>query len=337
MLLNAAELAAVGLVWSKGGAEAAQAARSYLLALLPAILLTTIGLSLIGLGEQHPPAPFDKIAVCLLVIGFALKLGLVPVYFWLPAVARCSPAMTTALIVAIVDMGSFSELHTLRGEAPWIFEAYHAVWLAMAMLSLLGGALLALAQKELKLLLAFSSIDDMGYLLLGLLAGGVSGMSGAWLGAISHSLCKLLLFGAVGVAEWSIGKPVTLDTRGLASRVPVAAAAFMAGALGFIGVPPALGFIGHWRLYVAGAELGGPVLLALMYVASALSLLCYVRAIHRTWLGPAETTEAGPATPWPAAAVLVVLVASTVVLGFAPSVLKGEPAQASVAVEWRVK
>lgn len=336
-LLNAAELAAVGLVWSRSDAEATKAARKYLLAIVPAIALTMVALAIIDFGHIRPAAPYDKVAVALLVIGFALKLGLIPVYFWLPAVARNSSAMTTALILSIVDVASFVELYGLREAAPWIFEAHTTVWLGMAMLSLLGGAVLALAQKELKVMLAFSSIDDMGYLLLGLVAGGFSGMSGAWLGAISHSLCKVALFGAVGLAEWSLGKPVTLETRGLSSRVPVASGVFMAGALAFIGVPPALGFVGHWRLYVAAAQLGGPAMLLLLYVASALALLCYVRAIHRTWLGPADTAECGPATPRAAAIVLVLLVVSTVVLGFAPSVLQGDLAPVNVAAEWRMK
>jgi formate hydrogenlyase subunit 3/multisubunit Na+/H+ antiporter MnhD subunit len=321
VLSTASELAAVGLVWSRGTPEAARAARRYLLAVVLALVCITAALALTAKGEHMPAAPLDKLAVALMVVGFALKLGLVPVYFWVPAVARSSPAITTALIVAVVDIASFAELYALRGEAPWMFASYQGVWLALAVLSLLGGALLALAQSELKVMLAFSSVDDMGYLLIGLLTGGDAGLSGAWLGLVSHSVCKLLLFAAVGAAEQAIGRPVTLETRGLASRVPVASAAFMVGALAFLGVPPGIGFAGHWRLYLAGAELGGPVLLGAMALASALALLTYVRAIHRSWLGPCNLPQLARPAPHLAMAVLVVLAVAAVALGTVPGTL----------------
>ena len=317
LLAAAAELAAAGMIWSQSPA----AARKYLLAIGLGILATSAALALTGFGEIRPATPLDRLAVALLMIGMALKLGLVPVYFWLPAVARSCSAMTTALIIAVVDVGTFCELLALRPIAPWVFEPYAAVWGALAVASLLGGAMLALAQDELKPMLAFSSIDDMGYLLLGLAAGGAEGLAGAWFGILGHALGKLVLFGAVGAAEWSLGRPVTLQTRGLSSRLPVAGAAFMLGALGFIGIPPTLGFAGHWRLYQTGLELGGPALVAAMAAASAMALLCYVRAIHRTWLGPMGSHEAR-ALPRLAAAVLLVLALVPVAFGLAPDRLR---------------
>lgn len=337
-LLNAAELCAVLLVWTQNR----DAAKRYLLAVVPAIVLTLAALGLLDLGAVRPAAPVDKIAVCLLIIGFALKLGLVPVYFWLPAVAARSSAMTLALIVCVVDVAAFGELYALRLHASWIFTDFSGVWLALALASLLGGAVLALAQRDLKLMLAFSSVDDMGYLLLGLLAGG-AGLSGTGFSLLSHALCKAALFGAVGIAEARIGQPVTLDTRGLAAKVPVASATFMIGAFSFIGVPPGLGFIGHWRLYMAGTEMGGPALAVCMYVATALALLTYVRAIHRTWLGagnPAENTPASVVTSRLAAGVVLVLALSTVVLGMRPSLLPltdGMATHTASIAAWRAR
>ena len=343
-LTTAAELSAVLLVWLQGRPAARQAAGKYLLAVVPAIVMTTTALWLTDLGGTVPAAPWDKVAVCLLMVGFALKLGLIPVYFWLPAVAASSSATTTALIICVVDVATFSELQGLRVHAPWIFSDYGGVWLALALASLLGGAVLALAQRDLKTMLAFSSIDDMGYLLLGLVAGGTDGLSGAWFGLLSHALCKAALFGAVGIAESRIGRPVTLETRGLASRVPVAGAAFMIGAFSFIGVPPGLGFIGHWRLYLAGTEMGGPALAVCMYVATALALLCYVRAIHRTWLGastlPDTITTTVVAAPRLAYAVVLVLALSTVVFGLHPGILSmsgGASPQTASFVAWRAQ
>lgn len=320
--LDLAELAVVALVWSHGTPEAIAAGRKYLYSIVPAIVCTTIALALIGTGANVPSASLQRLLVGLLVIGFALKLGLIPFYFWLPAVAASAPPMTTVLIVSVVDIASFGELVALREVSPWIFGEYAPVWLVIALLSMFGGALLALAQTEIKRMLAFSTITDLGFLLIGLTVGGPAGMIGASLGALNHALSKVILFGAVGLAEARIGQTVTLDTRGLAARLPLAGAAFITGALVFIGVPPGFGFVAYWRIYSAATQFGGFALIAALLAVAALDLLCYARAIHRTWLGSGNVLVAG-SPAWLAPGVLTVLAVLAVSLGCYPNVLTG--------------
>ncbi len=331
LLLDLAELAAVALVWSHGTPEAIAAGRKYLYSIVPAIACTLIALALIGTGVQAPGPALQKLVVCLLIVGFALKLGLIPFYFWLPAVASAAAPMTTALIVSIVDIATFGELAALREISPWIFGEYAPVWMVVGLLSMFGGALLALAQTELKRMLAFSTIDDLGFLLLGLIAGGPAGITGAWLGALNHSLSKVILFGAVGFAERQIGRTVTLDTSGLAARVPLAGAAFIIGALVFIGVPPGFGFAAYWRIYAAAIQFGGPALIAALLVVAALDLLCYVRAIHRTWLGPPQLPVTG-APIYLAPGVLAFLAVMAVLLGCYPNILTRAAASGLLAM-----
>lgn len=331
VLLDLAELAAVALVWSHGTPETAAAGRKYLYSIVPAIACTIIAFALIGTGAEVPGPVVQKLVVCLLIVGFALKLGLIPFYFWLPAVASAAAPMTTALIVSIVDIATFGELASLREISPWVFGEYAPIWMVVALLSMFGGALLALAQTELKRMLAFSTIDDLGFLLLGLIAGGPAGIAGAWLGALNHSLSKVILFGAVGFAERQIGRTVTLDTSGLAARVPLAGAAFIVGALVFIGVPPGFGFAAYWRIYAAAIQFGGPALIAALLAVAALDLLCYVRAIHRTWLGPAQLPVTG-ASAYLAPGVLAVLAVMAVLLGCYPSILTGAAASGLLAM-----
>src|SRR5208337_1955217 len=203
ILLDLAELAAVALVWSHGTPEAAAAGRKYLYSIIPAIACTLIALALIGTGEEPVGPVLQKLVVCLVIVGFALKLGLIPFYFWLPAVASAAAPMTTALIVSVVDIATFGELAALREASPWVFGEYAPVWMVVALLSMFGGALLALAQTELKRMLAFSTIDDLGFLLLGLIVGGPAGITGAWLGSLNHALSKVILFGAVEIGRAS--------------------------------------------------------------------------------------------------------------------------------------
>jgi multicomponent Na+:H+ antiporter subunit D len=319
-LLDAGAFVAAAMVWTRGTPEAARAGRTYLTLLIVSLICLTGAMLLIHEGASPPPSSWDRVVVGLLVIGFGLKLALVPFYFWLPGVAAAAAPMTTVLIVSVVDMAAFNDLAHLRVTAPWVFADCQSLWLAIALLSMFGGALLALAQRDLKRMLAFSTVDDMGYLLLGVAAGPGIGLTGALAGALGHSLSKLLLFGAVGMAEARLGQPLTLDSRGQAARCPVAAAAFIVGALGIIGVPPTFGFVGRWRLYLTGAEYGGGALVLAMALATGVALLYYARAIHRVWLGTA-TEAALPREPRLATITLSVLMVAVIVLGVFPGAI----------------
>jgi multicomponent Na+:H+ antiporter subunit D len=320
LLADAAAFATVALVWNRGTPEAARAGRVYLALLCLSLVCLTGGLLLIREGTSPPSFPWNRMAVALLVIGFGLKLALVPFYVWLPGVAASAAPMTTALIVSVVDMAAFGELVHLRLTTPWVFEDCRPLWLAVALVSMSGGALLALAQRDLKRMLAFSTIDDMGYLLLGVAAGPGIGLSGALAGAIGHAVSKLLLFGAVGMAEARLGQTLTLESRGQAARCPVSGAAFIVGALAIIGVPPTLGFVARWRLYLAGAEQGGAMLVLAMALATGVALLYYARAIHRVWLG-AVADAVLPREPRLATFALSILMIAVIALGVFPGAI----------------
>jgi len=326
LLLDGAVFAAVALVWAGPNPQAKQAARIYLIMALASMACVTIAAvltgELFGAEGTRPSAPFDTAVVALLLVGFALKLAFLPLYFWLPNVAASSAPMTTALIVATLDIAEFSELLALRTHLPWVFTEHFGLWLTIALLSMFGGALLALAQRDLKRMLAFSTIDDMGYLLIGVLAGTQIGLVGALLGALSHAVFKVILFGAVGMAEQGRGKPITLSERGLAARYPLSGAAFILAALGFLGVPPLFGFLGRWRLYLTGLQIGGLALGVAMAAATALALFYYVRAIHLVWLGE-PSAEKSSKEPKQAGVVLIGLVILALILGLFPSLLIG--------------
>lgn len=318
LLIDGSAFAAVALIFVDSNPAARRAAWVYLVMVAAAVLALSAGIGLTG-EFGMAAAKSDHLAVWLLLTGFALKLALLPLYFWLPAVAERAAPMSVALIVSVVDIAAFRELVHLRETTPWVFENHLGLWIALALLSMFGGALLALGQKNIRRMLAFSTIDDMGYLLLGVVAGTPAGLAGALFGALAHAVFKVMLFGALGVAEHRLGHVLTLDDCGLAARFPVSGAAFIAGSLGMIGVPPLLGFAGRWRLYLSGVSLGGVWLGLAMALATVLALIYYVRAIHTVWLGPAEEHVHTQPEPRLAAGTLVVLAAAAVLLGLVPA------------------
>jgi NADH:ubiquinone oxidoreductase subunit 2 (subunit N) len=323
ILLDAAALVLVALVWSQDK----RAGRLFLAAVLVGSILVAAGMMLGGLfheGAAQPAGLTAKAVIALVLIGYAIKLAAIPFSFWLAPLSERSSAMTAVLVISLLDMAELGELAALRSSTPWLFANAQWIWIAMALLSMFGGALLALAQTNVRRMLAFSTIDDVGYLLLGLAAGSVGGVLGAAIGALSHSLCKFLLFGAVGVAEDDLKHPLTTADRGMAGRHPVAGAAFIAGALGMIGIPPFIGFLGRWRLYFSGIEVGGIALAIAMAAATALALLYYVRVIHRVWLGqPVEQLTSAPGNSFWVGAVFIVFIVLMIVIGLIPSIIPG--------------
>lgn len=336
----ASELAALALVAASGTKDARAAAGTFALALVPAILAVAAGLALTRMGHLHPAAPWDTLAVGLLLLGFALKLALVPLYFWLPVVARAVPAVSLVLIVGIVDTDVLADLAELSRVAPWIVADHLAPWTVLAAASLLGGVALAIAETDLKTILVFTGIADAGLILLGLVGSDPVSQTGADLGLVGKALADTALFGAVACGETALGRSLSIaTTRGLAGRLPVASAVFMIGAGALVGLPPSLGFSAHWRLFRAAEVVGGPVMVTLVFAAVAGLLLVMVRALHRVWLGPSESEESAPSASLAARAVLIATALAIVASGLVPRLFEAPaetPSHALALVEGTV-
>ena len=275
-LLEGGAFTALVLVWK--ASEERAASRVYLLAVILSAVAIVGGMLTMGIVQTN-------LVLALLLTGFSLKLALVPLSLWLPMVAEAIPAPLIGLVVAVVDVAAFGELLTLRQSSPWLFNPTQ-VWLAVALLSALGGAFLMLAQQDLKRMLSFSTIEDMGYLLFGVTAGGELGIRGAILGLTVHALAKTLLFSSLAFGE-ADGAPLTLNNRGLTTRHPWSGVGFLVGALAMLGIPPLAGFAARWQLYEAATQMGLPFLGGLL-LATAFAVLTYARVIGLCWWGPSR-------------------------------------------------
>jgi formate hydrogenlyase subunit 3/multisubunit Na+/H+ antiporter MnhD subunit len=276
---------------------------------------------------DHGSAP---LVLALLLTGFAVKLALVPVFVWLPNLAARTPAALLGLVVSVVDLAGFAELAALRDNAPWLFSPQWP-WLTVALLSVAGGVLLALGQRDVVRMLAFATVSTSGLLVLGVCVAQPFGTAGAWAVACADAIGMALLFSAVTAAE-SDGSRLTLSSRGVARRHPLAAAGFVIGSLTALGVPFSAGFAGHWRLYAAALHVGWAAL-ALLAVTTVLYVLAYSRVIATAWWGSPDGVEPVPhdaprtvsvwaSEPSPLAAALLVLLVAVVGAGLVPAVLE---------------
>ena len=307
--LEGASVIALLILWRTGKRPAPHA-------YLAAVIISAAGMVGGAIAAEHGNV---QLARALLLPGVATKLGLFPLWFWLPLVAEWAPAVVAGLIIAIIDVSAFAEVVTLRTLAPDVFSPA-LPWVLIGVISAAGGALFALAQRNLKRLLAFSTITDMGLMTVALVLAGTWGMEGAILGAAAHAIAKALLFASVSGPEAEGAAMV--NPRGLASRHPLSSFGFVVGGLAVLGVPPTLGYAGHWRIFSTIA--GNTPVFVILAGSAMLTVAIYARAIALYWWG-AEM----PASPDPRysrialGASIALLVLAALVAGLWPRVLGG--------------
>jgi hydrogenase-4 component B len=261
-------------------------------------------------------APDARTAVLLLALfGFGVKTGLVPLHLWLPPAHAAAPSHVSALMSGVViktGIYGLLRLFLMVGGAPawwgWLI-------LALGTASAVLGVLWALAQHDLKRLLAYHSVENIGIILMGIGIGAlgvahqspgiaVLGFAGAVLHTVNHALFKSLLFLGAGAVYRATGTRNIEAMGGLARRVPLTWLCFAVGATAIIGVPPLNGFVSEWLVYrgffAAESSGEGALRLALLGVPAlalvgALALACFAKVAGVVFLGTARSTS--PITP----------------------------------------
>ncbi len=279
------------------------------------------------------------------LIGFGTKAGLVPLHIWLPEAHPVAPSHVSALMSgAMIKTGIYGLLRVLTflgPPQPW----WGWVLLGIGLVSGLLGVLSALAQHNLKRLLAYSSVENVGIVAMGLGLGllclhadmpavAALGFCGALLHALNHAIFKGLLFLGAGSVLHATGTGELDRMGGLIKRMPVTGATFMVGAAAISGLPPLNGFVSEFLVYAAGfaavMSTGGPVWSGLAVVAGlaligGLAAACFVKAFGIVFLGTPRGPEAQKAHEAPPAmqAAMVTLALLCVAIGLsAPAMIQ---------------
>ena len=285
--------------------------------------------------------PGATIAVLLLaLVGFGFKAGFVPLHFWLPPAHAAAPSHVSALMSGIVIKtgiyGLLRVLLLLGGAPAW----WGWLVLGLGVSSGVLGVLWALAQHDIKRLLAYHSVENIGIILMGIGVGalGVSyhapviamlGFAGGLLHTVNHALFKSLLFLGSGAVYRATGTRNMEELGGLARRMPLTWLGFVIGAAAIIGVPPFNGFVSEWLVYQglfsAGqtSEVSRLAILGIPALAliSGLALACFTKVAGVVFLGTARTAHASDAIEIPRGNYLpaLALAAACVTLGAMPA------------------
>ena len=237
-----------------------------------------------------PAATVATLAFFAMFAGFAVKVPVVPVHTWLPDAHVEAPTPVSVMLAGVLlKMGTYALLRfnfTMLGDVAADWAPLIAVF---AVVSVIYGALLALAQQDLKRIVAYSSVSSMGYVILGLVAYNTYGLGGATFQMISHGLISGLLFLCVGVIYNTTHTRMVGDMSGLADRMPVTVGVFVAGAFAYMGLPLMAGFAAEFFVFVGSfgaAFAGAPVFTSVAMFGIVVVAGYLLWSMQRTLFGP---------------------------------------------------
>jgi multicomponent Na+:H+ antiporter subunit D len=338
LFYEALTLATYPLVAHKETPEAKAGARKYIiyllgaakLLLIPAIILIynvagTLDFRAGGILPASAVAAEPTllyVVFALFLFGFA-KNAVMPLHSWLPA-AMVAPTPVSALLhaVAVVKTGVFATLRVfLFVFGPVAMRSLGADNLALvaASVTILVASLLALGQENLKARLAFSTISQLSYIVLGAALLTPSGIVGGIAHITNHAVSKITLFFCAGSIYASAHKTEVSQTSGLARQMPWTMAAFAIASLSLVGIPPASGFVSKWYLAVGSLERGSPWLLAVLLTSSLLNAAYLGPIVYKAYFEEAPDSEHHQIreVPWMVIPLVLTAVAS-LLLGMYP-------------------
>jgi proton-translocating NADH-quinone oxidoreductase chain N len=279
-------------------AEAIEAGMKYIVMSGAGSLLALLGIGLVYLGagtldlaalpRAAIPRDLAVLAAGLLIAGFGVKAAIVPLHTWLPDAHAAAPSGISAMLSGIVIQTALVAMVralAIFGVGVSAVASYGLLLAFFAVLTMTVGNLVAMHQRDLKRLLAYSSVAQMGYILLGIGVGLEFGVTAAVVGALFHVMSHALLKGgaflSAGVLQRAYGTRDLGALRGAGRRVPAAGFTFALFALGLAGVPPTAGFLSKLLIATGVAQAGviGVFLVVALIANSVLSLAYYVPAV----------------------------------------------------------
>ena len=250
--------------------------------------LADIAVRLEGLSDNRTV----RVAYAFIVVGVGLKLAMFPLHTWLPNAYCYAPSSVTAFLAATATkVAVYVLLRFLFSVFGLSFplgpDTLSYIFMPLALLAMFAASTVAIFQVNLKRMLAYSSIAQIGYMLLGISLSSVTGLTATVLHLFNHALMKGALFMALGCIVLRVGGATIASVRGLGRSMPVTMAAFAIGGLSLIGVPLTVGFVSKWYLIQAAFETGWWPLAFLVVASSLLAVIYIWRVVEAAYFQPA--------------------------------------------------
>jgi len=265
------------------------------------LYISTGSLNIADLAQVLPDLYQSKVvlvAFAFFMVGVSLKMALFPLHVWLPDAYTYAPSTVSALLAPLMTkVGAYVMIRVLYT----VFKPHFAIELIpattilawMAAGAILFGAIMALAQIDLKRMLAYILVSEVGYIALGVGLANRSGLTGAILHILNDSFMMLALFLVVGAIMYRYGNREISQLRYLHRKMPFTMAAFVIAALSVIGIPPTCGFFSKWYLILGAIDANQWVFVAVLLISSLLNVILFFRVIEHAYLEPEEEHAEG--------------------------------------------
>lgn len=272
--------------------------------------------------------PAIVVALVLIFLGMGIKMALFPMHGWLPDAYTYAPSTSSAIIAPTgTKVGAYVLLRVMFFVFGFAYVTktlpVAQILSYLAAIAIIYGSVVAIAQKEMKRMLAFSSVAQIGYIGLGIGLANPLGLVGAVLHVLNHAFMKGTLFLVAGNLRYKLGhsRIDKLDNT-VRKKMPYTMAAFTLAALSMVGLPPMAGFFSKWYLVLATIENSNGLLLAVILISSLLNLVYFFRILEKVYMRPRTDTppeeetdiarnEVGASMLWPT----LILAAGLIILG----------------------
>ncbi|WP_048149184.1 proton-conducting transporter transmembrane domain-containing protein [Palaeococcus ferrophilus] len=282
--------------------------------------LGTLNLAHIALLAGKMNATVAQAALALIIFGLAVEAELFPLNAWAPDAYQAAPHPITAMFSAfVVKAGLYAIariLYVLGAASGWANVA--RLLIIMGTLTVIIGELSALRQRDVKRMVAYSSIAQVGFIAVAFSLGTAGGVSAAVFHMVNHAIIKALLFLAVGYVGITLGGTAIEDFQGLGKRMPLTAFSITVGAVAVMGIPLFNAFWSKMQIIMAAMEANYAWVVALVLLASIVEAAYYIRLIHTMWFtGEGERLSENLVL----GVVMLLLVAAIIVIGLYPEPL----------------
>ena len=318
-------------VWGEGERRGAVALKYFIFTHLGSlmvlvslmVLYTATGsdsFSALRAGVTLAPALVTTVTT-FFIIGFCVKMAIFPLHLWLPDAHAVAPMpVTIMLAAAMLSMGTYGILRfPLSIFSPAQMAPFAVPMMVAGIVSELYGALMALAEQDIKRIIAYSSVSQMGYILFGLGTLTYNGIAGATLHVIYHAIVKALLFMCVGLVIRATGRRRIAELGGLGSAMPLVALCTGAGALAIAGTPPFCIFTSEWMIFSGGFHTAHIGLSVLTLFGSLLTVAYALWFVGRIFFGARPEGLTVKRLPWMMVAPTVLLAALALIEGLFPA------------------
>jgi multicomponent Na+:H+ antiporter subunit D len=290
------------------------------------LYLVTGSLNMVDIAARLGPAWADQsraivAALAFVSVGVSLKLALFPLHAWLPNAYTYAPSWVTAFLAATATKVAIYLLIRFYFSIFGVAIDLHALPIAEIMIALSIAAMfvasfVAVFETDLKRMLAYSSVAQIGYITLGIGLANQAGLTGGLVHVVNHALMKAALFLAVGAILYRARTVEIEELAGIGRRMPLTMAAFAIAGFGLVGTPGTVGFISKWYLAVGALDKGWWVLVFLIVASSLIALVYVGRVLEVAWLREPSKATADARDPPPSMLLpLVVLAGATIYFG----------------------